>query len=345
MIGGVCGKYSPDWRPLFEGGVAMIAVDIITGFLGAGKTTLINKLLAEAYAGELPAIIENEFGDVGIDDSLIENPEIQVKLLASGCICCTLAGGFVEGLAEVAEKYHPTRIIVEPTGLANPADVLAACEEAAKRVPLAVRALVTVVNAENIVPLLAVGGELFHKQIAEAELIVLSCTQLLSTGEIGEATHVIRELNPLAPILEENWTSLDALALLSLAEEARARKSGEACPVCGHIHEHHGHEDENHAGHGHEHGHEPYGYSSLAFFPERTFSREQAEQLLASLPGGACGDILRAKGFLRAAGGGFYRAEYVYGRGELQDTGYNGRPKFVVIGKDLSEPAISELIQ
>ncbi len=139
----------------------MIAVDIITGFLGAGKTTLINKLLAEAYAGELPVIIENEFGNVGIDDSLIENPEIQVRLLASGCICCTLISGFVEGLAEVAEKYHPTRIIVEPTGLADPDDVLAACTEAAKRAPLAVRTLITVANADNIIPLLAVGGELF----------------------------------------------------------------------------------------------------------------------------------------------------------------------------------------
>ena len=329
----------------------MIAVDIITGFLGAGKTTLINKLLAEAYAGERPVIIENEFGSVGIDDSLIENPEIQVRLLSSGCICCTLTSSFLDGIAEVAEKYHPTCIIVEPTGLANPSDLLAICTEAARRAPIKVRTLITVANADNIIPLLAVGGNLFHKQIAEAEIIVLSCTQLLGADEIEDAKRAIRELNPNALLIEEDWKTLDALTLLSLAEEARARKSGEVCPICGHTYEHHGHEyeggghDHEHEGHAHEHSHGTDGYSSSVFFPERTFTAQQAEQLLTSLLDGACGDIMRAKGFLRKSGGGFYRAEYVYGRSELRDIGYDGQPKFVVIGKDLNEPAISALFE
>ncbi|MGE4353590.1 MAG: GTP-binding protein [Oscillospiraceae bacterium] len=320
----------------------MIALDIISGFLGAGKTTLINKLLAEAYIGERPVLIENEFGDVGVDDSLIENPEVQVRLLASGCICCTLISGFVQGITEVAQKYHPSRIIVEPTGLANPEAVLTACAEAAKNVPLEVKTLITVANATNVIPLLAVGGELFHQQLAGAEIIVLSCTQLLSRQELADVKLAIRELNPHSLILDQDWKELDALSLLSLAEEARARKTGKAGPA-GVPHHSQAHDD--HHGHHHDHEHSTDGYVSMAFFPERTFSEKQAQALLAALSNGDYGDILRAKGFLCKPGGGFSRVEYVYGRGELLGITYNGQPKFVVIGKAMNEEKLSELME
>ena len=315
---------------------AVISIDIISGFLGAGKTTLINKLLAEAYISENPVLIENEFGDVGIDDSLIENPEIQVRLLASGCICCTLASGFVQGIKEVAEKYNPTRIIVEPTGLANPTDVLAACLEAGKSVPLKVSTLITVANATNIIPLLAVGGTLFTEQLTGAEIILLSCTQLLTQTELTEVIEAVQTLNPHCPILDCNWKDLDSLALLSMAEEERVQKSGEVCQVCRHVHNH---EHEHSLQHGTE------AYSSLAFFPEHPYTETQAQTLLTELSRGRYGDILRAKGFLRRPGSGFYRIGYVYGRGELLPITYEGQSKFVIIGRKLNLSALSELME
>lgn len=302
----------------------MVNLDIITGFLGAGKTTLISRLLAEAYAGERPVLIENEFGEVSIDDSLIEDQEVQVRLLASGCICCTLKGGFIEGITQVVEQYSPSRIIIEPTGLADPLDILLACEEAGEAVPVRVSTFITMANAENLLALLTVGGDLFKKQISTANILVLNRTKLLSSGELTETMGMIRGLNPSCVIVDQDRQQMDALSILTLAEDA-AKPNPE---------------------HNHDHGIEGLeNVSSLSFFPERSFSPEELTGLLAAFSKGWGGQVLRAKGFFKKAGGGYSHLEYVYGRGESLDSAYTGSPKFVVIGTGLDEATLKRLLE
>ena len=335
----------------------MVKLDVVTGFLGAGKTTLINKLLAEAYAGEKPVLIENEFGEASIDDSLIADPEVQVRLLSSGCICCTLKGDFVAGIVDVVERYAPSRIVIEPTGLADPDDIVSACSEAGKSVPVELNAFITVANAENLLPLLIIGGELFHKQISEAKLLILNRTDLTQPDELAETLDTARRLNPGCMILEQGRQSLDALSILAFAEEAT--KPCCRCAGCnghehghGHEHEHeHGHSvgDGHHDDGGHDHSHEHMhdnghgidGISSLAFYPDRGFSAEELEGLCSAFKEDGNGRILRAKGFLKKEDGGFAHLEYVYGRGELLDSDYAGPPKLVLIGNDLDEAALA----
>jgi len=310
----------------------MVDLDIITGFLGAGKTTLINRLLAEAYAGENPILIENEFGDVSIDDSLIEDQKTQVRVLSSGCICCTLKGDFVDGITEVVKQYTPSRIIIEPTGLADPAEILSACEDAGRAVPLRINTFITVVNAENLLPLLAVGVGVFEKQISGANLLVLNRTELLPPDELAETLDTIKRLNPYCVIVDQDRQRLDALSILTLAQDA-----ARPCPECGNHNCQH-----EHAHHHHENGIEDA--ASLAFFPERIFSGEELGELFTAFSGGSYGRILRAKGFLKNSDGTFTHLEYVYGQGELLDCGYAGPPKFVVIGMGLDGAGLSRLI-
>jgi G3E family GTPase len=308
----------------------MVNLDIVTGFLGAGKTTLINRLLAEAYAGEKPVLIENEFGDVSIDDSLIEDQKTQVRTLSSGCICCTLKGDFVDGITGVVQQYAPGRIIIEPTGLADPAEILSACEQAAQAVPLRINALITLANAKNLLPLLAVGVDVYKKQISAANLLVLKKKKILGPDELTETMNTIRELNPNCTLVDQDRQQLDSLSILTLAEDAFG-----SCPVCG---DRHDHEHEHHHENGIEEAH------SLAFFPQKTFSPEELAGLFTAFSDGNYGRILRAKGFLKNAEGKFAHMEYVYGQGELLDSGYTGPPKFVVIGIGLDETGLSQLM-
>jgi len=367
----------------------MAKVDIITGFLGAGKTTLINKLLAEGLGGEGTALIENEFGDVSVDDHIIEDRSIQMRTLATGCICCTLKGDFVRNLIEIVEAYHPDRIIIEPTGLANLADMLKVCAQAGEQTPLEIETVITVVNAENLLPMLAIGGDFFTDQLAQAHFLLMSCTQLVDEEMLADDLAAIREQQPGARILAQDWANLDALEIIGLAEEAQAsfagvsadghldagkqgtlRETGRECcesedhgrdgdSDCDHEdhahgggtgHDHEGHEHDGGAGYGHEgrehhHVHEETGCSSLAFFPERTFSSADLASITVGIEGGAMGTILRAKGFLRDAGGGFVRYEYVYGRADAQPCAYRDDPRFVVIGRDLDQETLELLLE
>jgi G3E family GTPase len=316
----------------------MVNLDIITGFLGAGKTTLINTLLAGAYAGENTIVIENEFGDVSIDDSLIEDKETQVRTLSSGCICCTLKGDFIESITEVVKHYAPERIIIEPTGLADPVDILSACELAGTAVPLRINAHITAANAKNLLPVLTVGGAVFRKQIYGANFLLLNRTKLLNPDRLTETINKIRELNPNCAIVDQDRRRLDALSILTLAEDAF-----ESSPACREQHCQHDHDDDHeHHHHHHEDGIEEI--SSLAFFPEKSFSPEELTELFTAFAGGIHGRILRAKGFLKNTEGKFAHLEYVYKQGELLDSGYAGPPKFVVIGLGLDEAGLSRLM-
>lgn len=308
----------------------MVKLDIINGFLGAGKTTLINKLLKEGLADENPVLIENEFGSVSIDHELISS-DVEVKLLASGCICCSMKGDFINGIISVIEKYHPGRIIIEPTGLANLEDVIDACKKAGEQTPLQINSVITVVNAHNFPVLMKVGGPFFQKQVKQSCFALMSCTQLHTEDTVASAVKAFRALNEACPLLTEEWARLDILQILTMAEEAWAQYRESIDPPDAHglasNHAHH---------HIHEH-HQADDYASAAFFPSRRYSGKELNDIILSLQSGNYGNIFRAKGFILMEDGSFELLEYIYGSGTHTPCNYKGSAKVVVIGKDMKE--------
>ena len=244
----------------------MTKVDIISGFLGAGKTTLIKKLLKEVYANQQVVLIENEFGEIGIDGGFLKEAGINITEMNSGCICCSLVGDFGKALKEVTEKYHPDRIIIEPSGVGKLSDVRKAVEDAADAAHLEVNSLITVANASKIKMYMRTFGEFYNNQVENAGAIILSRTQNLTEEKQMEAAALVREKNPNAVIITTPWDDLTGQQILdaiegthSLAKELMEEHEhhhhdGECGCGCGHDHEHH-HDDECGCGHDHE-GHE-----------------------------------------------------------------------------------------
>ncbi|MCD7744630.1 MAG: GTP-binding protein [Lachnospiraceae bacterium] len=247
----------------------MIKVDIISGFLGAGKTTLIKKLIAEVFAGKKIVLIENEFGEIGIDGGFLKDAGINITEMNSGCICCSLVGDFGKALKEVAEQFSPDRIIIEPSGVGKLSDVRKAVEDAAEDAGLELNALTTVADASKIKMYMKNFGEFYNNQIESAATVILSRTQKLSEEKQLAAAAMIREKNPTATIITTPWDDLtgeqilqamegtDALAQMLLKEVEEHDEDDEEC--CCHEHHHHDHDDECcHGEHGEdeEHDHE-----------------------------------------------------------------------------------------
>ncbi len=240
----------------------MTKIDIISGFLGAGKTTLIKKLLAEAYQGEKLVLIENEFGEISIDGGFLKESGVQISEMSSGCICCSLVGDFNKALKDVAEQFHPDRILIEPSGVGKLSDVIVAVENTAAEAPeLKLNSFVTVADASKVKVYMKNFGEFYNNQIESAGAIVLSRTQKLSQEKLEAAAAMLREKNPDAAILTTPWDALDGKTILSaiekvsLADEllAKMRAEHEAGEV-EHAHHHHGHGDHEEHGHHHDHG-------------------------------------------------------------------------------------------
>ena len=310
----------------------IVKLDIISGFLGAGKTTFINKLLSEVYTEDKPILLENEFGDVGIDDSLIDDPNIQIRLFSSGCICCTIKGNFVEGITEIIEQYNPMRIIIEPTGLADPDEIMSACEEASRKVDLEINSFITIANSANLLSLLTLGGEVFKKQIIKANPILLNRTHLLSSDKLIETINRIRSLNSECVIIEQGEKDLDTLSIITLAEETIKQHSRcDEHHICHHEHEH-------------EHELKPSfeDIISLAFYPEKTFTPDELDRIIKVFSE-ELKHVLRAKGFLKTHNG-YVRFQYVYGQGEYVTCIYNSSPKFVIIGRNLEKLLLNQLL-
>jgi G3E family GTPase len=306
-----------------------IKLEIISGFLGAGKTTLINKLLREAWRGEKTAVLENEFGEIGVDGDLLKGHDLTVREITNGCICCTLKGDFVEGIKELARDYRPDRIVIEPTGIGKLADILEACRLAAKEAPVSARVVMTVAQAPLVPAFLEVSGEFYSEQITNAPVIVLSAVQTLSPDDppLEETLGRIRELNPGAAVFTEPWDTLDSLKLLAVAEEMTAKAL--APHEQGHEHEHeHDHE--------HDHSHETGGFDSCSFILKKPWAAEDVDDLIARMKSGNFGEIFRAKGFFPIQGR-FHKLDYVYGRAAILPADYSGEGKFVVIGRELKK--------
>ncbi|MBO5196511.1 MAG: GTP-binding protein [Clostridia bacterium] len=237
----------------------MTKIDIFSGFLGAGKTTLIKKLISEAYNGEKLVLIENEFGEIGVDAGFLEDAGINITEMNSGCICCSLVGDFGEALKKVIAEYSPDRILIEPSGVGKLSDVMTAVKNSAEGAELS--AAVAVVDAKKCRMYMKNFGEFFNNQIENASTIVLSHTSGLSNEKLNRAIEMIREHNHTARLVTAEWDDIsgaDILAVIdgsnSLAAELHKMEEEAACPVChGHHHHEHHHHDEECDCHEHHH--------------------------------------------------------------------------------------------
>ena len=241
----------------------MTQIDIISGFLGAGKTTLIKKLLSESFQGQKNVLIENEFGEIGIDGGFLKDAGVEITEMNSGCICCSLVGDFGAALKKVLDDYSPDRIIIEPSGVGKLSDVIAAVERVQKEAPeLQLHSFVTVVDATKARIYMKNFGEFFNNQVEHASAILLSRTQSMDEGKLNAAVKLLREKNQKAAILTTPWDQLTGAQIVSamegghsLAEELMEEIGREHAHDDGHNHEHHHHHEHDHE-HEHEHDHE-----------------------------------------------------------------------------------------
>ena len=243
----------------------MTKIDIVSGFLGAGKTTLIKKMVKEAYQGEKLVLIENEFGEISIDGGFLKDAGIQISEMSSGCICCSLVGDFGKALREVKEQFQPDRILIEPSGVGKLSDVIVAVENTVADIPdMRLNSFVTVADAGKVKVYMKNFGEFYNNQIEAAGTIILSRTQKLTQEKLEAAAALLREKNPTAAILTTPWDQLDGQAILaavekvSLADELLEKMRAEhEAEEAEHHHHHHEHDDDDgHDEHEHHHHHD-----------------------------------------------------------------------------------------
>ena len=356
-----------------EGKNKMTKIDIISGFLGAGKTTFIKKLLEEAIAGEQVVLIENEFGEIGIDGGFLKDSGIEIREMNSGCICCSLVGDFGTSLAEVLTQYKPERIIIEPSGVGKLSDVMKAVIDVSADMDVELNSAVTIVDAAKCKMYMKNFGEFFNNQIENAGTIVLSRTDITDASKIQKDVDMIREKNANAVIITTPLDQLGGSQLLEIIEKkdtmlddllAEVRESrhhdghGEEC--CGHHHghdeecheHHHGHDEECHGhhhhdgcGHEHHHHHADEVFTSWGMETIVPVTHEQLEDVLKRLSNTReFGDVLRAKGMLPTENPG----EWLYF--DLVPEQYEirqGRPdytgKVCVIGASLKEEELNSV--
>ena len=247
----------------------MTKIDIISGFLGAGKTTLIKKLLSEVFAGQQVVLIENEFGEIGIDGGFLKEAGIEIREMNSGCICCSLVGDFGTSLKEVIEKYHPDRVLIEPSGVGKLSDVIKAVQGVQEEVEIQLNSYTTMVDVSKCKLYMKNFGEFFNNQIQCAGAIILSRTDKTPQDKVVQAVELIRQINEKSPVITTPITQLEGSKILEVMEHPQSLEEEmleeEVCPVCGahhdhdHGHHHHGEECHEH-GHHHHHGEECCGH-------------------------------------------------------------------------------------
>ena len=244
----------------------MTKIDIFSGFLGAGKTTLIKKLIAEAYAGQKLVLIENEFGEIGIDGGFLKEAGIEITEMNSGCICCSLVGDFREALKKVIDQYQPDRILIEPSGVGKLSDVTKAVQGIAAERDVQLNSFVTVADVNKVRLYMKNFGEFYNDQIGHANAIILSRTGAASEDKIARAVAMIREKNPEATIVTTDWSQLKGEQIVEAMESKRdfvkeLLEETQVCPECGHDHEHHHHDHDEECGCDHDHDHEHHHHN------------------------------------------------------------------------------------
>lgn len=243
----------------------MTKVDIISGFLGAGKTTFIKKLLSDVWAGEKLVLIENEFGEIGIDGGFLKDAGIEITEMNSGCICCTLVGDFSKALVKVLDEYHPDRVIIEPSGVGKLSDVARAIEAVEKDADIEIDGRITVVDGKKAKMYMKNFGEFFKDQVEHASTIVVSRTQMMTDEKVEECVHTLREENAEATIISTPWDELGREAIShaltkgaeieSLFEEHGDHHDHDCCDHDHHDHDHHDHDHDHCCDHDHDHDH------------------------------------------------------------------------------------------
>lgn len=348
----------------------MTKIDIFSGFLGAGKTTLIKKLIQEAFVGEKLVLIENEFGEIGIDGGFLKDSGINITEMNSGCICCSLVGDFGKALQEVLERYSPDRIIIEPSGVGKLSDVIKAVAGVAEQnEDVVMNGYVTVADATKCKMYMKNFGEFYNNQIESAKTIVLSRTGKISEEKLSAALALIKEKNDKASIITTPWEEIDGKQILNAIEasnslELELMEEEEICPECGHHHHHdhdghehghhhHDHDEHEHDGHdcgcGHHHEHHHHHaddvFTSLGMESAHKYTEEELTQILKQLSVEDCGlgTILRAKGIVPSAEGEWFHFDLVPGEYEVRrgSADYTGR--LCVIGAELKEDEIKKM--
>ena len=358
----------------------MTKVDIFSGFLGAGKTTLIKKLIMEGYDTKNIVLIENEFGEIGVDTGFLRESGIQINEMVAGCICCTLVGDFGKALNEVVEQYNPDRILIEPSGVGKLSDVIIAVQDLHND-SIELSTFTTVVDAKRCKMYMDNFGEFFANQVENAGTIFLSHQQGMDAAAIDEVVKDMRTLNAAANIVTTDWDQLSGKKMLEIMEEektlnaeldklrAEAYEELEAhehehehehhhhhhddddheCG-CGHHHEHHHHhhDDDDHecgCGHHHDHHHHHHHHDADEVFDEigaetvSKYTKAEIEEILDSLD--ECGEVLRAKGIVENADGGWLEFDYVPGEGEVRETEAEATGMIAVIGTRLDKDKIN----
>lgn len=334
----------------------MTKIDIVSGFLGAGKTTLIKKLLAEAFPGEKLVLIENEFGEISIDGGFLKESGVQISEMSAGCICCSLVGDFHKALKDVQAQFHPDRILIEPSGVGKLSDVIVAVQNTADETDdMKLNSFVTVADATKVKVYMKNFGEFYNNQIESAGTIILSRTQKMSQEKLESAVSMLREKNPDAAILTTPWDQLDGKTILaaiekvSLADEllAKMRSEHEADEAeHEHAHHHHDHDhecdDPNCSCH-HHHHHADEVFTSWGKETPKVFAQADIERILTALDSGDYGRILRAKGIVNGEGGQWIEFDFVPEEHEVRagHPDYTGR--LCVIGAELKEDKLAEL--
>ena len=340
----------------------MTKIDIFSGFLGAGKTTLIKKLIKESFAGQKVVLIENEFGEIGIDGGFLKESGIQINELNAGCICCSLVGDFRAALQQVVEQYHPDRIVIEPSGVGKLSDVTRAVEGVAEHLDVQLSSFVTVADVNKVKMYMKNFGEFYDDQISHASCIILSRTQNATEEKIAAAVAMLREKNPTATIVTTAWDALtgeqilkamstkddfkaELIAMAAKANEEHAHEDEEE----EHEHHHHHDHDDDHDEHcccGHHHHHHDHDadeiFTSWGKETAHKYSREDLDSALEKLDSCAYGMILRAKGIVDG-GDTWYEFDMVPGEHEIRTCGPDVTGKLCVIGSELKEHEIAEL--
>ena len=352
----------------------MTKIDIISGFLGAGKTTFIKRLIGEAISGEKVVLIENEFGEIGIDGGFLKDAGIEIREMNSGCICCSLVGDFGKSLSEVLTKYAPDRVIIEPSGVGKLSDVMKAVRDVASEIEVELNSAVTVADAGKGRMYMKNFGEFFNNQIENAGTIVLSRTDIADPKKVQKAVEMIREKNQRAVIVTTPISQLSGSQLLEIIEkkddmmedllkEARDHahdhghhdhhhEHGEECG-CGHDHHDHAHHDHDHhhehgegctcGCHDHHHHHADEVFASWGRENVTGVGREKLEEILDELAYGTkYGEVLRAKGMIPAPDGTWLHFDLVPEQVEIREGSADYTGKVCVIGADLDEKALEE---
>ena len=355
----------------------MTRIDILSGFLGAGKTTLIKKLIAEAFKGEKLVLIENEFGEIGIDGGFLKSAGVEITEMNSGCICCSLVGDFGTALKQVIDDYSPDRVIIEPSGVGKLSDVIKAVEAVNEVAEVVINSATTVVDVSKCKMYMKNFGEFFNNQVESARTIVLSRTQNVNDKKIADTVSLLREHNEHATIITTPWDDIDGNTILEAMEHANTledmlnevKKAAhehhhhdeEDC-CCDHDHEHHHHDeedcccghdhDEHHHHHDedctcgcHGHHHADEVFTSWGKETANKFDKAKMEDILKKLSAedDEYGVILRAKGILPSTDSTWIYFDLVPGEYEIREGKPDYTGKLCVIGSNLKEDLLEEL--